>query len=320
MKSGAPAGTSWPAPAAPTLGRWLGPMCALTALALLGYGLVIWRQGASQVGAALLHIGAAPVVWALGLVLLTLVLRVVRWQTILRGMGHRLPWRLQARVYWAGLALSATPGKLGETSRAALLLPSGVPVAHTLGAFLCDRLADVVAVAGLGVAAAALIGQRQAALEVVLLVCVPGAAAFAWFWRAKASPGRRWLSWLRAPLCAWSTAWLRPQVFLYVLVAVLVYGMQALVFAMFVERLHPGLDWAASVLVFCSSTLIGAASLVPGGLGTMDAALVWQLRNLGVAPDAALAATLATRVCTLWFAWTVGVSALVTFARARSHD
>ena len=57
-----------------------------------------------------------------------------------------------------------------------------------------------------------------------------------------------------------------------------------------------------ALLIFCSATLAGAASGVPGGLGVMEASLVWQLQAAGVAPVAALAATLALRASTLWTA------------------
>jgi uncharacterized protein (TIRG00374 family) len=130
--------------------------------------------------------------------------------------------------------------------------------------------------------------------------------------------GERWrarLASAAAPLAAWARAWSSWRVLPWVLMAGLAYGIQAVVFFLFVNQVHAGVPWVRCVEIFSSSILIGAASLVPGGLGAMDAALVWQLQSAGVPLEAAMAATLATRVCTLWFAWLVGLLAWSSFSR-----
>lgn len=61
------------------------------------------------------------------------------------------------------------------------------------------------------------------------------------------------------------------------------YGLQALVLARFVERVHAGAPLQVVLAVFASSTPIGAASLIPRGLGSTEAALVWRLKSAAVA-------------------------------------
>jgi uncharacterized membrane protein YbhN (UPF0104 family) len=116
------------------------------------------------------------------------------------------------------------------------------------------------------------------------------------------------------PWAALWTGW-RPAAFAGLAVAA--YGVQSLVFAAYVARVAPQISTTDCVMIFSSATLIGAASLVPGGLGAMDSALVWQLQSRGVAMPEALAAALATRVSTLWLAWLVGFGALLSFVGQR---
>lgn len=302
-------------------------MLVFVVLVVASWGVWSFMDQGPPLAQALSRLGPASVALALVLACLSLALRAWRWQLILRRMGHRLPWRLLVRTYLAGLALSSTPGKVGETSRAVLLHGHGVPVANTLGAFVCDRLADVVAVAALGAGSAWVVGHRWISLEALLILSLLGGCGAAMAWlspagqRARRWTARRWLDerWQRrlapwvAPLTAWARAWNNRQTALWVLMAALAYGLQAIVFFQFVARVHPGVELVRCVEIFCSSILVGAASLVPGGLGAMDAALIWQLQSAGVPLSAAMVATLATRACTLWFAWMVGLLAWTSF-------
>ncbi len=223
-----------PAPAMPPLtgrgaaARWHGWLVGLVGLLAAAAGLWFWMEHRAPFVQALSRLGPAPVAWALALACLSLGVRVWRWQWILRSMGHALPWRQQARAYLAGLALSSTTGKLGEASRALLLHMHGVPAAHTVGAFVRDRLADVVALA-LGWQSQW--GQRAGHRMVQRWVRVR--------WRAR-------LASAAAPLAAWARAWSGWRVPPWVLMAGLAYGIQALVYFLFVNQMHAGVPLEAA--------------------------------------------------------------------------
>lgn len=310
------------------LARWRAGLVGAVALLVAAWGAWFFRDHRDALVDAVSRLGPSVFFAALALTFVSLGLRVWRWRLILAGMGHALPWWLQMRTYLAGLALSSTPGKLGEASRAVLLGVHGVPAARSVGAFLCDRLADVVGVAALGVVSARLIGQRQIWMELVLLLSAAGGLALALFWvsAAGSSAGQRallllrdgaWVHQLGSVLTAWAKSWAHWRVGPWLMMAAVAYGLQALVFWLFVSEVHAGVGLALCVKIFTSSILIGAASLVPGGLGAMDAALVWQLQSAGVPTEAALVATLATRACTLWLAWLVGLLAWASFSGER---
>jgi uncharacterized protein (TIRG00374 family) len=60
-----------------------------------------------------------------------------------------------------------------------------------------------------------------------------------------------------------------------------------------------------------NATLLGAASMVPGGLGTMEASLVFQLMGHGAEKADAVAIAITTRCVTLWCGVFIG---LISFA------
>ena len=304
---------------------WLRRAAASIFIACAAYVAVIFWSGWADVVMALTRIGAVSLCAGTAVCATTFLVRFLRWRWILASLGHIVPFLYNLRVYLAGMALSSTPGKVGETLRSVLLLPVQVPVPRSLAAFVADRLSDVIAVAVLGAAAGWFAGRREFMLEAIAAVVLMGSVLLATMMRAqprveglqrvlRRAGLARWLSLARAPAFAWAETWGGWRPLRYVSLGLAAYGLQALVFAGYVRRVAPDIDAAACIAIFSSSTLIGAASLLPGGLGAMDSALVLQLRARGVAWPDAMGAALALRASTLWFAWIIGLAALMTFA------
>jgi len=59
--------------------------------------------------------------------------------------------------------------------------------------------------------------------------------------------------------------------------------------------------------VYCFSTILGAISMLPGGIGGTEAAMMALFNYLGIPYSNGLPAVLLIRVCTLWYAIAVGV-------------
>ena len=72
-----------------------------------------------------------------------------------------------------------------------------------------------------------------------------------------------------------------------------------------------------AVFVFSFSMIVGAVSMLPGGLGSTEATMVILLKILGVDLYAALAATAIIRLVTFWFAVVIGVLLVPVAMRVR---
>jgi uncharacterized protein (TIRG00374 family) len=74
-----------------------------------------------------------------------------------------------------------------------------------------------------------------------------------------------------------------------------------------------------ATFILAMSTLVGAVSMLPGGLGAADASVTGLLLLLVTVPPmsqpVAVAATLLIRFCTLWFGVLLGVAALLLAGR-----
>ena len=150
--------------------RWLIPLVAALVI-YLGLGLTF---GLHDFGSTLQRL---PLWWWLlapAVALCSHGLLFQRWQYYLRRLGFPLPWRASSRIYAAGLALIAAPGRSGEALRGLWLQRRhGFPLQVGVGITLAERLADLASallVLGWG------LGERVwAAVLVGLAVLASGA-------------------------------------------------------------------------------------------------------------------------------------------------
>lgn len=310
-----------PQPPVRGVDRAIRAVVMLVAAAAAIYLALAFYVGWRDLASAIASLGVAALLGGAALASLNYLLRFARWRDLLRRMGQRLPLSDDLRIYLSGLALTATPGKVGETIRSALLLRWRVPVGASLTAFFVDRLTDLIGVLLL----AAATGNRSIWWALAAAAAAVGVALRVVFSARGSERIAQWLErrhrlaglvrLLRSGMAQYVTVWRGARVLGYVVIAVLAYGIQAVVFAVYVERLWSGADWIASLHIFATATLAGAASMIPGGLGAMEIALIAQLAASGMPLIPATAAAVAVRAVTLWFAILLGLLCLLWYRR-----
>ncbi len=256
------------------------------------------------------------------LTLFNYILRFFKWHFYLGLVGVKdYPLLKSARLFLAGFPLAVTPGKVGEALKGVWLQKeTGLPVSKGISVVLAERISD-----GLG----------------VLLLSTLGVIAYPRYWPAFAivlgglifliliiqiRPAALWLLDLgdKIPLIKGfsdglrefyegSYALFRPKA---ILVAVSLgtiswlgegIGMYLVLLGLGVAPGWGTLSIAIFVLAF--STVIGAISALPGGLGAAEASIAGMLTLLlNLSRDTSAAATLIIRFATLWFAVFLGLT------------
>lgn len=261
----------------------------------------------------------APV---LALTLVNYALRFIKWHTLLGRLGIVVPWRENATLFVAGLAMVISPAKAGEVLKPYVISRrTGVSMATTVPALISERLTDGIAMLALAaisvgtyasdkaswilipsVAVAAGLGvlASRSATDVCLGVLgriplfarlVPRLVELVNAMRSCLAP-RTLLAMTGLSLVAW---WAECVGYWLVLRGV---GVEAT------------LD--ASTFIYAFSTVAGGA--MPGGLGVADGALAAGAVTILGAPEAqAVAAALLVRVATLWLGVLMGAFALLRF-------
>ena len=285
-------------------------------------GIVI---GIGDVTARLGLLSAELVAGLLALSLVNYALRTVRWHLFGLRLGMNVPFGRTALVYVAGFSMTPTPGKMGEALRLWLLERiHGFRYARTAAVMIGDRVGDLAAILALclfGVGAFAGYGQSTALVAVVgtalilllarsgpLLGTIGAAYRVVGRWPRLFAAARHSVrqtgrlfspSVVFAALMLGAVGWLAECVGLYWLV----------------NAMGAAISLQAAIFVFSFSLLVGAVSMLPGGLGSTEATMFALLTLADVPADVALAATAVNRAATLWFAVVLGAAVLPSALR-----
>lgn len=264
----------------------------------------------------------------LGLAFANYTIRFVRWQLYLRHQRVDVPVGGSAIVFGAGLSLSITPAKLGELVKSYLLAELyDIPATLTAPIVVAERVSDLIALLLVAVAGVALYGVQTTLVIVAGGLIGLGLVLLAWPRPTRAlielvtRPAR--IRRFRAPLLeiyAGLADLCRPRLLaLATLIAIPAWACECIGFALIVNA-FPGaeVDVGLACVIYAATSIAGALSFLPGGLGVTEGAMTVLLVNGAAHIDRATAldATLLTRLATLWFAVVLGL-VLLAVARAR---
>lgn len=283
----------------------------------------------AKLGDRFLKFAPSAVAFALVLASGNYAVRFVRWHLYLRRVAVQVPLGTSLLVFVAGFAMSVTPGKLGELVKAVLLKEtSGADPARVAPVVVAERATDLLALVILGVLGVATYGVARE--MVVVAAAVTAVAIFLLAWRPAAHAtigligkipklGRLAPKLLNSydhmeqlvrpwPL-TWATA-----------LATLAWLCECVGFALIVNG-FPGahVDLGLATLIYAATTVAGALSFLPGGLLVTEASMTLMLvaSAQGLDRPAAVAATILTRLCTLWFAVVLGLVCLLLLRRVK---
>lgn len=284
-------------------------------------GVLVWLDGERGVFALLPTLASAmPVL--LALTVASWLLRYARWWWLLRMAGHPLKgWRSLA-AYLAGFAFTATPGKVGELVRIRYYGRQGVPAETVVAAFVFERMLDLVAVLLLAFLGWGAFGGIYTTLLIFVTVVVAAVLVCAFFPALLQAIGDRLVAWSMPRIAAvvrtvcagvvglrqWLTV---GRVLKALLLGIAAWGVTASAFAWLLSELGMALPWQRALAIYPAAMLAGAASMLPGGLGSTEAVIVALLSDQGVALGLASLAAVGIRLATLWFAIVAGLIAVI---------
>jgi uncharacterized protein (TIRG00374 family) len=245
--------------------------------------------------------------------------RWARWQVYLRHQQIRVPLASSAVVFGAGLSLAITPAKLGELAKSFLLREMhGVPTAQSAPIVIAERVTDLVALLTVAVIGVAVYGVAIGLVASAAAVIGVGLMLLAWprptraLIRALTSPRR--LQRLRGPVLTMyddlSTLCGPRLLAAATSIAVPAWMCECLGFGLILHAFpSTTVAMGIAVLIYALTTIAGALSFLPGGLGVTESTMTLLLVSSAaqITSGTAVAATLLTRFATLWFGVAVGL-------------
>jgi uncharacterized protein (TIRG00374 family) len=259
------------------------------------------------------------------------MLRFVKWEYYLRQIGVTgLNRRDSFLMYFSGLGMTVTPGKVGEWLKSYLLKEiHGTPVTKSAPILLAERMTDGLGLLVIAMAGVIVYGHQTWPIAVIFAV----GSAFAIAVSRNRALSHRLLTLLgRLPvigrfvphmgeLYESTYVLMNPKgVALMTLLSIGSWFFEVVAF--YLTLIGLGVDGGADTLfkaafILPIATLVAAVSLLPGGLLVAEAGITGLTLELfdGMDKSTATVATLVVRIATLWFGVVLGLFMFAVLAR-----
>lgn len=256
---------------------------------------------------------------ALALAFGNYLVRFIRWEYYLRWLRIRIPGVESLVIFFSGLIMSITPGKLGEVLKSYLLKRvGGVSISRSAPIVLAERLTDFLALVVLSAWGVLLTGSGRGLL-LISLVIVLGLLGLLSSRRlslmlidqlvrlpllSRAGDRLRTAYDSVASLLTWKPLLVATPL------SILSWFFECVAFTVVLVGFGVGLDQVSipqATFIYSLGTIAGALSMLPGGIGATEGLMTMLLVRQGVPEPIAVSATFIVRACTLWFAVLVGM-------------
>lgn len=265
-----------------------------------------------------------PILWAqlLGTFVLSYGARIGRWSLFTRAVGVAVPWWRNAVIYMAGFGLGLVLNKAGEAMRVLYLRPFGMSYANGVGAFLADRLLDVLVAGLLACLGIALFtGHSGGALMatgacLVVMWILRSSLAREWVRRlplgrlaSYAGEGMQAMSLLLSGRTLWTAGGL----------SAVVWCVQGSALYLTLVALGASIEWHVAVAAYAIGLFAAAVVVLPGGLGAAEATIMLLLISKGIDKEAALVAAVLSRSVPQWAGILTGLLCLAVIGKASAQ-
>lgn len=265
----------------------------------------------------------APVI---ALVVANYVIRSERWHFYLKTIGLGLPRRRSYWLFLSGLSMSVTPGKIGEALKAVLLkMERDAPLERGVGIVFVERMVDIIGMAVLiAIGAIALpYGLLSFAAIVVVLALIivivasEGLSGRVVSWMKSGRRLSRIGGLLEAPLKDSRQLLTGRSLIIGATLSAIAWACESVAFFLILTGISAGIGLLECVFIYAFASVVGAISMLPGGMGTTEATMVGLLLAQGAVASVTSFAVILTRVSTLWFAVALGVCFLALYTRRK---
>ena len=241
---------------------------------------------------------------------LNYITRFYKWDYYLSIVGVELKKADSFFIFMSGLIMTITPGKVGELLKSYLVREvTATPVSKTAPIIFAERITDFISLLLITIIVSSffliliiIISNKKIALSVLVL--------------------SEKISFLKKYLINIHTAYessyllLKPKpVILMTILSLFSWSFECLGY--YIILLNFGIDFGLFWTFFSYSfaTIIGALSMLPGGLGITEGSLTFMLIKENISKNVAFATTFIIRVVTLWFAVLVGIISVAIYQK-----
>lgn len=245
--------------------------------------------------------------------------RFLKWDYYLSVVKVKMKKIDSLSTFMSGLIMSVTPAKLGEVLKSVLVKEiTGEPISKTAPIILAERITDFLSLLLIAIVGAYVFDYGGnitiivAAFFIILIIIISNKKiAIPIINLSEKIPIIK--KYIHNIHSAYESSYqllkLKPLI-LMTFLSLISWGFECLGYYFILVNfdVNFGLLWASFSYSF--STIVGAISMLPGGLGLTEGSLTYLLIEKGITADISVTTTFIVRAVTLWFAVLVGIVSL----------
>ncbi|MFZ1518303.1 MAG: lysylphosphatidylglycerol synthase transmembrane domain-containing protein [Ignavibacteriaceae bacterium] len=250
--------------------------------------------------------------------------RFFKWEYYLKIIDVRLTKGDSFTIFMSGLIMSITPGKMGELLKSYLIKQvNGTSISKTAPIVFAERVTDFLSLTLIALIGAYFYDYGKSITIFIALFLILGIVIilnknlfdkiFSFFSHiqliAKHILKIRNVYESSAKLLS-----IQP-LFLMTLLSIVSWGFECFGYYLILNNFESEIDVLWSFFSYSFSTIVGAISMLPGGLGVTEGSLTLMLTQNGFKENDAFATTFIVRAVTLWFAVIVGIISVLFYQK-----
>ncbi len=270
----------------------------------------------SSISASVGKLSFQTILLLLAMTLLNDIFRFLKWEYFLRIVGIKIKKRLSLAIFFSGLAMAITPGKVGEVLKSQMLKEkAGVPRRNSIMVVFTERLTDVI-----GLSLLSLFGLSAFFLNLWALVFIFAMLAAILFVLSnekilfKLTSFAASLPFIGKYVGYFQESYSNSKVLFTPMVlitstaiSIASWFFECLALYILLRAVGVEISLPSAIFIFSFSSIFGSLLVLPGGLGAAEGSFVALLLLAGASSAAASLATIVIRITTLWFGVFIGL-------------
>ncbi len=254
---------------------------------------------------------------------LNYIVRFFRWEFYLRRLGIKISLFRSFMIFISGLTMSITPGKFGEALKSYLLkLTDDVRISRSAPIVVAERLMDFLALVLLALYGSFYFNYGREVIVGIGIVIISGIYIvsrkeifYPILNLVKKITGGKFTDRVHIAYDSISELINVKVLIPSVVVSAFSWSFECLGFYIVLKSYSANLSFNLATFIYSFSTIAGAISMLPGGLGLTEGSMTGLLVLNKVQKDVAVAVTIIIRFTTLWFAVVLGLISLYLFQK-----
>lgn len=245
--------------------------------------------------------------------------RYIKWNYYLKKVDVQINSKDNILIFASALAMTVTPGKIGELLKSYLLKErNSIPISQTAPLVMTERLTDgisMIILASFGV----LIYDYgkgilfSVILFMIIIICLAQSPKIInklinYFTKIKYL--KKYVENIRTFYQNTYTLFKIKPLLFAIIIGIISWSFEGLIIFLTLKAMDTKISLLASVFIVSFSSIVGAISMLPGGLLAAEGSIFGLLLLMRIPKDIATVTTIITRFSTLWLGVLIGIIAL----------